>query len=357
MAKGARGKSAKGAALLASVTSAARRGVIFPLSTTHYLETSQISDPRQRRDLASVMIPLSGCTTIRRRKDLVQHQLLISFHEVFGRPAFRPNPLEVLGYGANWAFRGEEASLQVVDARGEDAVPTAEQLDWTRRARLSSEALILAGPKDDELEDLRSYGYDPEALAASTASRLAWEANYATFLKSLSGVSRSELRVFLHARELTHEYLEVFNDIVSEYRLPFARLIGVDANHPRASRRRMLDVMDRVPIIRIAVDLKLEVYRNSQRTWSANMMHDIEALAEAVPYCDVVVGDKDAVNLILRSKNDARHSTTVLSDLRDLEGVLQPLEGPSADNPMMDRPTPGDLSCFDLPGTMAILDD
>jgi hypothetical protein len=93
--------------VLAAVQDAAEDGVAFPLSTTHYIETSKITNPRQRLGLARTMASISHCRTLRARKVLLRHQMLYAMHLTFGRPAFRPQPPEVLGTGIRWAFDGE----------------------------------------------------------------------------------------------------------------------------------------------------------------------------------------------------------------------------------------------------------
>jgi hypothetical protein len=99
------------AAVLAAVKEASARGVLFPLSATHYMETSKITSPRQRGDLARTMAVVSRCRTLRSRRVLLRHQMLHAMHVSFGRPAFRPAPPEVVGAGVMWAFTGELAPL------------------------------------------------------------------------------------------------------------------------------------------------------------------------------------------------------------------------------------------------------
>ena len=70
--------------VLAAVQDAAENGVAFPLSTTHYIETSKITNPRQRGDIARVMASISHFRTLRARKVLLRHQMLYAMHLAFG---------------------------------------------------------------------------------------------------------------------------------------------------------------------------------------------------------------------------------------------------------------------------------
>jgi hypothetical protein len=68
--------------------------------------------------------------------------------------------------------------------------------------------------------------------------------------------------------------------------------------------------------------MKLEIYRDSNRRWSWNMLRDVDALSIAIPYCDVVVADKDAADLARRTKAPQRHGTVVISRLGELVDLL-----------------------------------
>ena len=53
------------AGVLDALREAAAAGVAFPLSRTHYIETSSIKKPKQRQDLARVMASISFFRTLR----------------------------------------------------------------------------------------------------------------------------------------------------------------------------------------------------------------------------------------------------------------------------------------------------
>jgi hypothetical protein len=97
--------------VLAAVQNAAENGIAFPLSTTHHIETSKVTSPRQRLDLARTMASISHCRTLRARKVLLRHQMLSAMHVAFGRPAFQPQAPDVLGTGVRWAFDGEPGPM------------------------------------------------------------------------------------------------------------------------------------------------------------------------------------------------------------------------------------------------------
>lgn len=311
--------------VLEEIRQASNDGVAFPLSTTHYVETARITDPRQRNDLVAVMAPISNCRTLRSSRVLLRHQFLEAMHETVGRPAFRPRRPEVLGLGVHWAFIGEQVQLRVYDQSGRvNEDNDAELRRWLRHANQYAQASLLAGPADEDVEELRAHGYAPEVVVDSTQSRVAWEGWLANRLKD-GPPSRDELRVWLLARELTHEYLDLLNQLLAEYGLSMSTLAGGSADIPKVTRPRMVAFAERIPTLRIAAELKLEVFRNRQRSWTVNMLHDIDALSHVIPYCHVVVADRDAVDLLRRTRAHDRSGTAVVSQLSELRSLLPDL--------------------------------
>lgn len=311
--------------VLAAVRQASQAGVVFPLSVTHYHETSRITHPRQRADLARTMVSISHCRTLCSGRILLRHQFLEAMHLSFGKPAFRPTPPQPLGIGVGWAFTGKRLQPQLrepscpIDPASRPWMP-----DFLRKAAQLTEYQMLAGPQDAEVPELRRLGCRPEEVEKSSQSRVDWEAFYADLLAG-DPISRTELRVRVQAREIIHEHHERLRDLCAEYRLDLLRATGVDPARPKASRRHMTAFADRIPSVRIAVDVKVELFRNAARKWNLNTVHDIDAVSLAVPYCHVVVPDREIADLMGRSNAGTRNGTHVLRGLRDLPDVLADL--------------------------------
>jgi len=314
--------------VLAAVQHASEAGVAFPLSSTHYVETLKKNNPRDRAEVAGLMAEVSHLRTLRSRKHLLRFQVLAAMHNLFGRPAFKPDRPEVLGVGVHWAFVGEQHQLTLYGPE--------QALDWTRhllslrdlcRLQQWQEIQFLAGPRDDQVKVLRDrYGYRPETTAEVARSRLEWEQIYAGLLLE-DPVDAAELRFRVRVRELLHEHLDGLSELLSEYGLHVSRVLG-DPNRSVAHNRRQLNAfVDSAPSIRLAADLKVELFRNKSSSWKVNHLHDIDAMMIAVPYCDVVVPDKEIFSLMDRTKAGERNGTIVIRHLSDLVDVLADLEG------------------------------
>ncbi|MCM8554262.1 hypothetical protein [Streptomyces sp. STCH 565 A] len=137
----------------------------------------------------------------------------------------------------------------------------------------------------------------------------------------------------IQAREIIHEHLKLLNDLCAEYRLVLLQATGVDPERPKASRNRMTAFVDRVPSVRVAVDVKAHRFRNAAKEWDLNTVHDIDAVSLAVPYCHVVVPDREIADLLGRSKAGPRNGTHVLRGLRGLPDLLADLARTAAGSP------------------------
>jgi hypothetical protein len=140
------------------------------------------------------MASISHCRTLGARKVLLRHQMLHAMHLTFGRPALRPQPPEVLGTGVHWAFDGESAHgvLRGPDGAVVDPATIEGMPEFLRRANQLTEMMLLAGPGDEEIGELREhYGYRPEAVDVVGASRLEWEASYVENSPSIQPARRS----------------------------------------------------------------------------------------------------------------------------------------------------------------------
>jgi hypothetical protein len=275
-------------------------------------------------------------------------------HRTFGRPAFPPQAPEVLGTGVGWAFVGEDRhgvlrgpDGAVVDPATIEGMPP----DFLRKANQLTEMMMLAGPGDEEIHELREhYGYRPEAMDEVEASRLEWEASYVDILAEYPA-SKAELRVRLQARELIHEHQPMFQALLSEYRINLSREIRYDPDRPNVSRRRMVAFADAVPSLWIAVDLKVELFRNAAKPWNMNAVHDIDALSMSVPYCHVVVPDREMTSLLSRSRAAERHGTQIIAALGDLPdaltGLAEQARNAAGDRTGWDWAGPWDGYCLD----------
>ena len=78
--------------------------------------------------------------------------------------------------------------------------------------------------------------------------------------------------------------------------------------------------------------MKTAYHRNGQHNWTVNDIHDIDAWAVAVPYCDAVLTDKAARNAVVSTKVDRQAATFMPRTAGDLvewldSGAILPSPG------------------------------
>jgi hypothetical protein len=253
-------------------------------------------------------------------------------HQLLGRPMFRPVLIDALGVGAHWAFLGAVAPLRVFDRETKERVEVSDEArrimcrmqQWMERA-------ILSGPGDAE-EDLlmrERYGYRAEATEETGRSRLEWEADFSDLLKS-ENPSRAELRVWLQAREVTHEWTEILVETFREIGVPLGRLNGGYMKDAKRRREFLTEFFDSLPGIRVAVDMKLGILRDNNRGWDQNSLYDTDAMTFGVPYCHIVVPDKATADAMRRAKAGQRSGTLITSRVGELLEALPDLEARAA---------------------------
>lgn len=65
----------------------------------------------------------------------------------------------------------------------------------------------------------------------------------------------------------------------------------------------------------VSVSLKTAYHRDAAHRWTPNDILDIDALASTVPYCDIVITDKQAARHLRDAGVARRLETTVLAEL------------------------------------------
>jgi hypothetical protein len=156
------------------------------------------------------------------------------------------------------------------------------------------ERALLAGPPDEEVSELRANGYAPERTRQLTEQRAQQERELDAQLDAEDRWRRGRLRDVIAARELAREWIDQITLAVMERGTTLAQVVNEDREVIRA-------FADGMPSNRVAIALKTRYHRNGQHCWTANDIHDIDALAVAVPYCDAVFTDKAARNALATS--------------------------------------------------------
>lgn len=293
---------------------------VFVLSGTIYAEMLKIKDPAQRLDLARVMEELTRFATLISRVAVMKCELATMLDPV----AKLPSPLAkvpLVGRGVRHAF-GWSSGIAIVDESGRDA--TAElraemgAAAFDRRMEeifVESERAMLRGAADqNEDQELRAIGYRPEGPRGVIEKRAEQERELKRNLDVDPHWRRGRLRDVISERELRIEFQNILPRALHERGLVLADVI-MNEESARAFMRAM-------PTTEVAIEIKTAWHRNGQRDWTTNDIDDIDAMALAVPYCDVVVTEKACRHILKVANLPERLGTAVLHKLMDLPEVL-----------------------------------
>ena len=302
--------------------------ILCPLSLTHLMETSAITS-RQREDLAPLMEELSDFFCLLPRSGVMLMELEAVLDEM--RPRARGYaPVPLIGKGTTFAV-GKTGRFNVYDGDGRmitDEVrasfPTGpDEFDRVMaQAYVDLDRAVLRGPKDTAEEaQLTSYGWKPRLAMTIGDQRAQQEQEQAARFSDKmlipddpTDYRRDRVRDVVRTRYVALELMEAVNDGLAARGLEIEDVwSGVEAS------RRVVDAM---PSGDVAVSLLTEYHRDSTLKWKRNHIFDIDALSVAVPYCDAVVADGDAIDKLRRSRVAERLGTPIFPSLADLVAHL-----------------------------------
>jgi hypothetical protein len=291
------------------------------LADAHYFEMLKVASPRQRRDLAEVMESLTGFRTLVSRVTVMKLELSAALDSLLKLDPSDPE-IDLIGHGALHAF-GRSGSLRIRDrTTGEDVTPQfreqygADRFDaYMANALLEFERSHLRGPQDEaELQKLQGLGYDHQRALQVAKSRAEEEQAQSLRLDGGGPWRRERLPDVVSARELLIEFQNMAPVAFQE------RGIGLEdiLTSPEAG----IAFMRSMPSTYVSLALKTAWHRNRDKPWSANDIYDIDAMALAVPYCDVVVTEKACHHALVSTGMDRRMNTVLLRDLASLVSTL-----------------------------------
>lgn len=310
---------------LAACVDAMRRGaVVFPISDAIYMEVSKIGSHRQRRDLRAVIERVSGYMVVTSRVVVAEHEVEAVLDRLVGPSPSPINVMDYLDWGVARAFgmvggfriRSTETGEDVTDQVRSTHPLGPEEFD--RRlavAELELNRSTLEGPESEEVADrLRKDGWNPRAGHEVAKRRAQQEIEQVKRFNADPPYRRNRARDVVTAREVAIEINEMM------WRGLNAR--GTDLEHAFADPDAAREAFAAMPSFDVSVTLKTSYHQDPAHRWTANDIHDIDAVSSTIPYCDVVLTDKAVASHAQRSGLAERFDTAVLSRLSDLLPLL-----------------------------------
>ena len=310
--------------LEASLAAVETDRAVFPITETFYAEISKIRNHRQRRNLREVIERVSRYAVVLPLSVVAMHEIEASLDQLVG-PSPRPITLNnYLDWGVNRAF-GTSGNIIIRNASGQDVTESIRQrypggpesFDLlVAQAQLELNRRVIDGPVPDEEVSLRRLGWNPESTVRVYERRASDEREQVRRFNDFPGWRCGRMRDALFARELIVE----IGDILTEGLV----VHGINESDQFWSGRAedIRAVFNSMPSFDVSVTLKESLHRDPMHRWTNNDIHDIKGLAVTIPYCDIVVTDREMRSHAIRKRLPERHNTVVLADLSDLTSHL-----------------------------------
>lgn len=306
-------------AILGELLGAAQSGaIVVPVSDSTFMEISKIGSHRHRRDLRTVIEAVSGYRVVSSRLVIATHEIEALLDDTVGASSRPINSTEYLDWGVARAF-GVMGGFRIRDATGSDVTDEVRSRHpdgsaafdkIVASAELDLQRSTLDGPSPCEASKLGRNGRDVDTSRRIAERRADAERAQAARLDSYPRWRRGRLRDVIGAQILLNEVNDLISDGLSDRGTTSDDVFG-----PPERTRQMLDSL---PSIDVAMTLKTAYHRDSSHRWTANDIHDIDALGSTVPYCDVVVTDQAMADQVRRTGLAERLDCIVLSKLLDL---------------------------------------
>lgn len=285
--------------------------IFLPLSAIHYMELRENPRDRLTSEAADAMEQLSDFWALSPSAVVLAEEIDEQLQIRFGRPdVIRKSPRFGRGFGFAHGEPGQfvltgppEAQAALRRRLGDDGIQALQE-----RASALFERAALA-----ESRNVPDFNVYADRDAAEEHLR-----EVQRFVENLrrDASLRARLGDAILARELASEILRSFSDAI-QY-----AAVGVDkyelARKVTEDRAVLSDIVTAMPSRRVAMAIRTAYFGNLEHRWKVSDLRDIEALALAMPSCDVVVTDNAVCSALRRAFLGERGFATVLSRRREL---------------------------------------
>ena len=312
-------------ALSACFDAAEAGRAVFPFSELIFMEITNIGQHRQRRNLREVLEAVSGFRVVTSRTIIMELELDSMLNERLERYDAGFNEVDYLDWGVMRAL-GKDGTPRIVDENGNEVTEgtvDASALGWgtvdyatfLAHAELMLNRMVLDGPSPGEEAAMANLGWQPRPTRYSVEQNAAFEQELVEMLDVEPYWRTERLRDVVTAREFSVNYNSMLWTQLN------ARGVALNEAFPTVEVSR--ESFGSMPSCDVAITLKTCYHQNPQHRWKRNDLYDIDAMAQAVPYCDVVATDKAACSHINRSGLAERLGTIVIAHVDELPALLE----------------------------------
>jgi len=174
---------------------------------------------------------------------------------------------------------------------------------------------VLRGPHESQVQGLRDkYDYAPEEAEEVARRRAAQEEELAQHLIA-NPSRRRNLDNIVTARYLYWELRDPLMPALTKIGMTMQDFMALGAEG-------ITQFVHDIPTADVLVAFTKANLKNLNRAWKKNDIHDMDALAVAIPYCNVVVTEKHAYTQMFNAGMGQKYNTKLFRNVEDLLGVV-----------------------------------
>jgi hypothetical protein len=290
--------------VLTLIAAGVERGYVScPLSAIHYVETSKRRPYSARLNLAKTMAALSRFGSIAVLTVLLPPEIDRALQRAFGRPlTARHAPIfgEGVGFAMNQSFRKFRVPEDM-------PVDSEYRRMFNELASWQTEWVMLAGLPEGVSSDEQRFDQMQRAVDESLAAE-----------QERGRQARKAARMHVGERSKTHFKGMALMGWHDELEEALVRAGLTWSSLKELGNEGLSDFLEDIPIIHVSAELQRQREAANVKPWTSNDLNDIFFLMVALVYCDIVVTEKQWVDLARRAGLDAKYNTLLVSDLTDL---------------------------------------
>jgi hypothetical protein len=267
--------------------------IVVPLSFANQYETMKINDPVRRAHLARVQATVSGGRVLRARRPILGTMLSL----YIAKTADLPSP-EVCGEWFLSDLWFETVADLASGAFGEMMSP--EAIDYIRER--PRETLFDYLANTDEVtrrEAVRRFSADSQSLLARMTARR----------QNVQGESFA-VRLRAYSAELMLDESDNILALARQLGAPWKGIRDFGAKFAKS-------LVSDVPIMNVERQLAVRL-EDQSRAITENDLRDMASFVTALPLVDIVVAEKQFVNLSQQANLDALYGTRLLTTIHDI---------------------------------------
>ncbi|MFE9474427.1 hypothetical protein ACFYOR_25820 [Streptomyces griseofuscus] len=280
----------------------------FPLSAMHYMETWHRSKWESRYDLAGIMRDLSGYLTLAPIHRLQRAEIERATVEKMKLKGFIPVPeIGAFGHGVDHAFASSTGRFRYVESLAD------EHLD-SPGIELEDDPIRILKSKGDAVYQWASLAGSPDSLELEGFDRITQHRRGRFYAdnqqKKMDLWTSSGGKDLMDRAVITNDFIAALDDVND-----VCNIRGVDPLSLVHSREDIMELWNAVPTLHTYSSLRIQRFRNAHQKWSQHDLADLLALSVAIPYCDVVVTERQWCHFAKQAKLNRAYDTLITPSL------------------------------------------